>query len=138
MNRGRLSLFLGAFVACAFTVSYVYFQFAYLAEQSLFKTISVVDAKAMQESISSLLIVDVRSEQEYSQRHLKGAINIPLSVLNDRVRKFDRNLVVLVYCDSGRRSPQACLLFAKAGFTNVYNMEGGMTKWVDSGYPTVS
>lgn len=138
MNRRRLSLFLCVSIACAFTASYVYFQFTYLAEQRLFKTVSVVDSKAMLESIPSLLIVDVRSEQEYSQRHLMGAVNIPLSDLHNRIQEFDRSLVVLVYCDSGRRSPQACLLFANAGFTNVYNMEGGITAWINSGYPTVS
>jgi rhodanese-related sulfurtransferase len=107
-------------------------------QQLGYKTISVSDASAMIQSSSNLLVVDVRTPQEYAQGHLKGAINIPLSDLPLRMSGLDRNRPILVYCRTGSRSAQASAILVKAGFTQVYNMDGGITAWINSGYPTVT
>lgn len=107
-------------------------------QQLGYKTISVSDASAMIQSSSNLLVVDVRTSQEYAQGHLKGAINIPLSDLPLRIGGLDPNRPILVYCQTGYRSAQASAILVKAGFTQVYNMEGGMTAWINSGYSTVT
>lgn len=107
-------------------------------QQLAYKTISVSDASAMIQSSPNLLVVDVRTPQEYAQGHLKGAINIPLSDLPLRIGGLDPNKPILVYCQTGYRSAQASAVLVKAGFTQVYNMDGGMTAWINSGYPTVT
>ena len=92
----------------------------------------------MIDSTTSLLILDVSSEEEYAQGHLKGAVNIPISDLPRRIDELDVNSPVLVYCRTGRRSAQACSALVERGFTRVYNMEGGLVAWMSSGYPVVT
>jgi len=111
---------------------------AIAGQQLGYKTISVSDASTMMQSSPNLMVVDVRTPQEYAQGHLKGAINIPLSDLPLRIGGLDPNKPILVYCQTGYRSAQASAILAKAGFTQVYNMDGGLTAWVNSGYPTVT
>jgi len=84
------------------------------------------------------MLVDVRTPGEYAQGHLKGAINIPLSDLPVRIGGLEQNRPILVYCQTGSRSAQASSILVKAGFTQVYNLDGGMTAWINSGYPTVN
>ena len=109
-----------------------------VAQQLVYKTISVSDARAMIQSSSNLMLVDVRTPGEYAQGHLKGAINIPLSDLPVRIGGLEQNRPILVYCQTGSRSAQASSILVKAGFTQVYNLDGGMTAWINSGYPTVN
>jgi hypothetical protein len=73
-------------------------------QQLGYKTISVSDAGAMIQSSPNLLVVDVRTPQEYVQGHLKGAMNIPLSDLQGQIGGLDRNRPILVYCQTGIRS----------------------------------
>ena len=107
-------------------------------QQLGYKTISVSDANAMIQSSPNLLVVDVRTPQEYAQGHLKGAVNIPLSDLPVQIGGLDRNRPILVYCHTGVRSAQAATMLVNAGFTQVYDMEGGLTAWINAGYPTVT
>jgi len=109
-----------------------------VGQQLVYKTISVSDARAMIQSSSNLMLVDVRTPGEYAQGHLKGAINIPLSDLPVRIGGLEQNRPILVYCQTGSRSAQASSILVKAGFTQVYNLDGGMTAWINSGYPTVN
>jgi rhodanese-related sulfurtransferase len=108
------------------------------SQQFAYKTISVSDANAMIQSSPNLLVVDVRTSQEYAQGHLKGAMNIPLSDLPVQIGGLDRNRPILVYCQTGVRSAQAATMLVNAGFTQVYDMEGGLTAWINAGYPTVT
>jgi len=119
------------------TATYFYLHFVAMRERTTYRNVSVAEAKAMIESNPSLLILDVSSEGEYAQGHMKGAINIPLSDLPGRIGEFDVNSPILVYCRTGRRSAQACSALVERGFTKVHNMEGGLLAWVDSGYPVV-
>ena len=107
-------------------------------QQLGYKTISVSDANAMIQSSPNLLVVDVRTPQEYAQGHLKGATNIPLSDLPVQIGGLDRNRPILVYCQTGVRSAQASAILVNAGFTQVYDMDGGITAWINAGYPTVT
>ena len=106
--------------------------------QLAYKTISVSDASAMIQSYPNLVILDVRTAQEYAQGHVKGAINIPLSDLPGRIGELDRNRPILVYCQTGVRSAQASTILVNSGFTQVYDMEGGLNAWINAGYPTVT
>jgi rhodanese-related sulfurtransferase len=138
VNTRRLAFVLILVLAAALAISYTYFRFFNVGQQLTYRNISVSDAKAMMESNPSLSIVDVRTIQEFAQGHLKGAVNIPLSDLPLRSGELEKNKPILVYCHTGNRSAQASAILVKAGFTHIYNMEGGISAWTNSGYPTVT
>jgi rhodanese-related sulfurtransferase len=77
-------------------------------------------------------LIDVRTPEEYNQGHLKGALNynINSSEFENQLSKLDKNKPVLVYCLSGGRSGSAAEIMADKGFTEVYNMQGGIMKWI--------
>lgn len=74
------------------------------------------------------ILVDVRSNQEYREGHLQGAINIPDFEITDRVQREipKKNQLIVVYCQYGGRSKEASVLMRKMGYTNVYNLYGGL------------
>ena len=82
-------------------------------------------------------LIDVRTLEEYSQGHIRGAINI--DVLNDKFienvkRDIDRTKSVAVYCRSGKRSEKACKILKSNGFKPI-NLIGGIIEWQNSGRP---
>ena len=101
-------------------------------------TITSNELKQRLDAGDEVVLLDVRSPAEYESRHIPGARNIPLHTLsverlsNDGLR--DKSLVVL--CQGGGRSTQACEILAKAGFTKVFNLSGGTKAWTDAGLPT--
>jgi adenylyltransferase/sulfurtransferase len=56
---------------------------------------------------------------------------IPLGELSDRMNELDRERLTIVHCHSGQRSAQAVRLMQEAGFEKVFNLEGGIAKWMD-------
>lgn len=85
-------------------------------------------------------IVDVREQAEFIDQlgHLQGARLVPLSQLTERVDEFERERPLVVVCRSGVRSAQASVLLAKAGFTQVANLAGGMLRWRGEALPVES
>lgn len=73
-------------------------------------------------------IIDVRTKDEYSERHLTDAINIPLHELDGKVEKVvtNKNDIVICYCQSGSRSAKACAKLKGLGYINIYNLKGGI------------
>jgi rhodanese-related sulfurtransferase len=80
-------------------------------------------------------VLDVRSQAEWDEFHLKGSTLIPLEELSDRVAELPQDEEIVVVCRSGRRSRLAAATLMEAGFTNVVSMEGGLQDWRDAGYP---
>lgn len=80
-------------------------------------------------------LIDVRTPEEFSQGHLKGAINLNINSVDfkNRVSGFDKNKPVLVYCLSGGRSASASAFLVDNGFKEVYNLQGGIMKWDAAG-----
>jgi rhodanese-related sulfurtransferase/rubrerythrin len=74
-------------------------------------------------------LLDVRLEEEYAAGHLPGARLMPLAELTLRCREVAPELPTIVYCASGVRSKAAATILAHAGFSAVYNLEGGMQAW---------
>lgn len=74
------------------------------------------------------ILVDVRSNQEYREGHLQGAINIPDFEINKRVQREipKKNQLIVLYCQYGGRSKNASIMMKKMGYTNVYNLYGGL------------
>ena len=75
-----------------------------------------------------IILLDVRTEGEYNAEYIPGAINIPLSDLENRIDELDSSKAIIVYCQSGGRSRTASETLAQRGFI-VYNMEGGIHAW---------
>ena len=66
-------------------------------------------------------IVDVRTVEEFNSAHKDGSINIPLNVLNNRMKELDKTKPIIVCCASGSRSAMAKRTFLSNGFENVHN-----------------
>jgi rhodanese-related sulfurtransferase len=86
-------------------------------------------------------LIDVRTPAEFQQVHVEFARNVPLSDLDPaqivRARNGSANEPLYVICQAGGRGQQACERFAKAGFPNVINIEGGTTACETAGLPLV-
>ena len=92
--------------------------------------ISGAEAKALMDSESGYIIIDARTQSEYDEGHIPGAILIPEYEIADRAEKelHDKNQLILVYCRSGRRSKIAAEELVKLGYTNVKEF-GGIIDW---------
>jgi phage shock protein E len=86
---------------------------------------------------TGVVILDVRTPEEFAQGHLRGAVNINVGAPNfaQKVAALDKNATCLVFCRSGRRSAQACGEMAGLGFSCLYNLEGGINAWTARGKP---
>ena len=110
-------------------------------EWTLYRSVSVTQAKRMIEETASILILDVRTTEEYEKNHLRAAVNLPLSYFPSWLTDLstrDRNKIILVYCQAGGRSAKASDALVELGFTSIYNMRGGIAEWIDAGYPIVN
>ncbi len=83
------------------------------------------------------MFLDVRTNEEYSEGHIRGAVLIPVQELDKRLAEVPKDRRVYVYCHSGRRSVTASNMLVKGGFTNIENIEGGIVAWKKAGYPVV-
>jgi rhodanese-related sulfurtransferase len=112
--------------------------FAQTSESGTYENISVEKAcKMMKKAHKNLVILDVRNQSEYDLGHLYDAVLIPVYELENRINELQEhtNDPIIVYCKAGSRSQIACEILASHGFTKVYNMVGGITAWIEAGYP---
>ncbi len=81
--------------------------------------------------LSKYRIVDVREPHEFTGElgHLKGAELVPLATLSEKAQQWPRHEQLLLVCRSGKRSGNACSLLSELGFTNITNLQGGMSGW---------
>lgn len=86
---------------------------------------------------SQLQIIDVRRPAEYHSGHIARAINAQLAELVAKLDQFDAQLPTAVICASGYRSSIAGGLLTQHGFSNLVNVVGGTTGWINAGYPVV-
>lgn len=105
------------------------------AESGEIKQVSVEEAKTATDSENAQFI-DVRTAEEYAGGHARKAVNMPLDELENYIAKLDREKPVYVICETGRRSQRASEQLQKAGFSDVYNVEGGTSAWIEAGLPT--
>ncbi len=84
------------------------------------------------------VIVDVRDPVQFAAGHLRDARNIPLKELSKRIGELDKfkSRTVIVVCQSGMQSAKATSQLKKAGFAEVYSLNGGLAAWQAQGLPT--
>lgn len=101
--------------------------------------IQEVDAAGALQLINhkNAFILDVRELAEYNSGHVLNAKLIPLGELKQRLGELEkyRNQPMVVVCRSGSRSGNACALLAKQGYTQAYNLAGGVMAWKSSNLP---
>ena len=100
------------------------------SEESTYRQVNAEEADSMMEEESGYIILDVRTAQEYSEKHIPGAINIPNETIGteDIPELPDIEQLILVYCRSGNRSKQASEKLVKLGYTNIVEF-GGINDW---------
>ena len=84
---------------------------------------------------NSVLLLDVREDDEWEAGHARGAVHMPLGCLDPAVVQAD--VPVVAVCRSGNRSGRAAAVLAQGGI-DVVNMAGGMTAWAAAGLPVVA
>ena len=100
------------------------------SEESTYRQVNAEEAATMMEEESGYIILDVRTAQEYSEKHIPGAINIPNETIGteDIPELPDKEQLILIYCRSGNRSKQASEKLVKLGYTNIVEF-GGINDW---------
>ncbi len=86
---------------------------------------------------SETVVLDVREDSEFKQGHIINSLHIPLSQLSKRLSDIDKykERTLVAYCRTGNRSNSAASLLRKQGFTNVYNLAGGIVAWQNANLP---
>ena len=98
-----------------------------------------IDAEWVAQHRDEVHLLDVREPDELTDPelgHVEGVQNIPLGQLRERLSEVPKDKPVVSVCRSGRRSGQATVILAKAGWTDVANLTGGMIAWNAKGLPT--
>ena len=80
---------------------------------------------------NDLVVIDVRTEEEFAAGHLPNAINISYLSYDfwDRIEQLEPDANIYVYCRSGRRSVRTCTLMKNGGFKHIFNLDGGLNTW---------
>jgi len=86
-------------------------------------------AKELNEGGAANLLIDVRELHEFKRSHIRGATNIPLSQLGQRIKDIPLDKSLFLYCQSGMRSRQAARALSKQGYKNIANLNGGIMSW---------
>ena len=99
-------------------------------EESSYRQISMDDAVTMMEEENGYILLDVRTPEEFAEKHIPGAINIPNETISaEEIPQLpDKDQLILVYCRSGNRSKQASEKLAALGYTNIAEF-GGINDW---------
>lgn len=81
-------------------------------------------------------LVDIRTPQEYNQGHMEGALNYNYykPSFMQQMSSLDKSKPVYIYCRSGNRTDSAAKKLKRAGFTKVYDLNGGVNNWMRSGF----
>ncbi len=104
------------------------------------KDISVADAQDLLERYKGdpyLVLIDVRTPEEYSSGHIDDSLNIDYQSPDFKVEvdKLAKPISYLLYCRTGARSAAAGNMMANLGFKYIFNMIGGITAWQAAGFP---
>ncbi|MBP3678560.1 MAG: rhodanese-like domain-containing protein [Agathobacter sp.] len=95
-----------------------------------YKQISMEEAVSMMDTETNYIILDVRTPEEFAEKHITNAINVPNEVIGtaEIMELPDKDQLILVYCRSGNRSKQASEKLVALGYTNIYEF-GGINDW---------
>lgn len=101
----------------------------------MYQTLDPAQLKTLLESDDRPRLIDVRTAGEFARGTISGAQHIELATLPAQVDSLDPRAPVVLVCQSGGRSSQACALLDQRGFQCVYNLGGGISGWMRAGLP---
>ncbi|NTW60758.1 MAG: rhodanese-like domain-containing protein [Nitrospirae bacterium] len=81
------------------------------------------------DQMKGMTMLDTRTDKEYKQGHIPGAIHIELSEVGNKAKKLRKDKDLVVYCQNGNRSIWAIKRLMGMGFTSLYNLKGGYSAW---------
>jgi rhodanese-related sulfurtransferase len=99
-----------------------------------FKNITAAELQNMLQQ-GGVRLLDVRTDAEIAQGKIPQGEVLPLHLIPLKLTELDKNAATVFYCRSGGRSAQAAAFVAANGFTDVYNLQGGIIAWAGAGLP---
>jgi rhodanese-related sulfurtransferase len=99
--------------------------------------ITVQELEALRQANADFMILDVRNPDEYAICNLGGVL-IPFNELTGRLKELNPDQHIIIHCHAGGRSRRATELLIKEGFTQVHNLQGGITAWANEIDPTMA
>jgi len=81
--------------------------------------------------------LDVRKQNEWDTGYIEGAVHIFVGHLIDKLSQIPKEKPTVVHCSAGYRSGLAASIILRAGYTDVYNVAGGINAWISSGLPII-
>ncbi len=102
-----------------------------------YKNITITELQTMMKQ-GDLLLLDVRTDAEVARGKIPRGDSLPLHLLPMRLGGMDKRATTVFYCQTGGRSAQAAAFAAANGFTDAYNLQGGISAWARAGLPIES
>jgi rhodanese-related sulfurtransferase len=96
---------------------------------SMIRTLTTAELKEKLQQGESLTIIDVREAEEVAEGMIPGAKHIPLGEISSRYNEIGQENEIILVCRSGKRSQKAYEFLQSQGYTNLFNMDGGMLQW---------
>jgi hydroxyacylglutathione hydrolase len=98
------------------------------------QNLSQITVETLHSMHRDLKVLDVRDQNEWEEGHIKGATHIPYYFLEQRLQELDNSQPLALICASGQRSSIASSLLQRHGFTQLFNVVGGMDAWQQAGF----
>lgn len=99
-------------------------------QEAVYVNITATEAKKIMDTQDGYIVLDTRTQEEYDEGHIPGAIVIPYDEITEKAEEIlpDKDQMILVYCRSGRRSKIAAEALVELGYTNIQEF-GGIIDW---------
>lgn len=101
------------------------------------KEVTVSELKKLKDSKADFQLIDVREEHELEICEI-GGLHIAMGEVMDNIDKISKDKQVVIHCRSGARSGAICQALEAAGFSNVYNLKGGIIAWSTEIDPSIT
>jgi len=108
-------------------------------DQDTVSVITLISPEDLNSANDNILLIDVRTPNEYASGHIQNSVNIDYRAENfkELIQELDKNQDVYVYCKVGGRSGSAAKMMEKMGFKKVYDLDGGISNWEKKDLKTV-
>jgi len=108
-------------------------------QSQVFRNVTPAEASALTKEEDDLVVLDVRTPEEFTQERIKNAINVDYysDTFRDDLDKLDKEAKYLLYCRTSRRSGSALSIMKSLEFQEVHHLLGGIERWKQEGLPTV-